>query len=73
MRGREGYGITEVGWGGERASSCHLLDGGGRLSATPTSTALTLRVKVWYGTGWVLYVYTQPYYTWRGQDSCDFV
>ena len=28
MRGREGYGITEVGWGGERASSCHLLDGG---------------------------------------------
>ena len=62
MRGREGYGITEVGWGGERASSCHLLDGGGRLSATPTSTALTLRVKVWYGTG---RVYTAVLYVER--------
>ena len=36
--------------------------GGGRLSATPTSTALTLRVKVWYGTG---RVYTAVLYVER--------
>ena len=64
MRGREGYGITEVGRGGRR-EGIQLSSagwGGGRLSATPTSTALTLRVKVWYGTG---RVYTAVLYVER--------
>ena len=36
--------------------------GGGRFSANSTSTALTLRVKVWYGTG---RVYTAVLYVER--------